>query len=322
MLLAALVHFACLAAADELSERQEMKSQVTNLFFAEDFKTLETVAAEFRTQRTRSPSGVWRLTTFYYAFNTVLPIENKDEIFWDRAKAISDRWVRQFPESPTSHVVRGIVLKLYAWKFRGGGYASTVSADSWPVFFSKLAEAREYLQRTKEFGSTDPQWYDVMADIAVAEGWESAEFEKLLEEGLTREPLYYQLYFTAVNYFTPKWGGDPTKIEAFANAAVKRTQKEEGSSLYARIYWVASQIQYGAGLFSGSDVVWDQMKHGIHDVLARYPDQWNINNFAYFACLARDRDETRRLMQMMADYPIMAAWRNPETFSRCMAFAR
>jgi hypothetical protein len=146
-------------------------------------------------------------------------------------------------------------------------------------------------------------------------------FEALVEEGLKREPLYYQLYFAAVRFFTPKWGGDPTKIEAFADAAVARTQKDEGFSLYARIYWVASQYQYGSSLFSQTGVVWPKMKRGIHDVLARYPDQWNVNNFAYFACLAGDRDEAKKLIGMIKGPPSVQAWRRQENFSRCAAWA-
>lgn len=190
----------------------------------------------------------------------------------------------------------------------------------WPIFYKKLGEAREYLLRHKDTAARDPHWYDMMAAIATAEGWDSAAFDALVEEGLKREPLYYQLYFTAVNFLTPKWGGDFSKIEAFADAAVKATRNDEGFSMYARIYWYASQYQYGSSLFSQTSVAWPKMKRGIQDVLRRYPDQWNVDNFAYFACLAGDREEAKKLIGMLSGPPSMQVWKRPENFSRCAAW--
>jgi hypothetical protein len=324
VLTAALLLAMCFATptiADELRQRQELTETVTTRFFAEDFDALERLATEFRTGKSRSASGTWRLTHFYYAFNSALPSREKDDGFWSRANAIADRWVQRYPRSPTAHMVRATVLVRHGWKFRGGGYASSVDPAAWPPFFKKLGEAKDYLRRHKDVASVDPHWYDSMAQIATAEGWDSRDFEALVDEGLTREPLYYQLYFSAVTFYLPKWGGDAGQIESFANAAVKRTQKEEGYALYARIYWVASQYQYGSDLFTRTGVVWPKMKRGIADVLARYPDQWNINNFAHFACLAGDRDEARKLIGRMSGVPIMQAWKTVETFSRCQAWA-
>ena len=325
MVLCAVLVVAMSAAAptfaDELRERQELTDLVTALFFAENFEALEKLATEFRSRKSRFAGGVWKLTVFYYAFNSALPPHNKDDAFWDRANSIADRWVQRYPRSPSAHNARATVLKRHAWKFRGDGYANTVDPKAWPVFFKKLGEAREYLRRHKDVAAVDPQWYDLMAEIATAEGWDSMAFDALVEEGLKQEPLYYQLYFTAVNFLMPKWGGDPAKVDAFADAAVRRTRKDEGFSLYARIYWVVSQYQYGSKLFSQTGVVWPKMKLGIHDVLARYPDQWNVNNFAYFACLARDRNETKKLIGMISGQPIMQAWQSPENFLRCKGFA-
>jgi hypothetical protein len=63
------------------------------------------------------------------------------------------------------------------------------------------------------------------------------------------------------------------------------------------------------------------MKRGIVDVLKRYPDQWNINNFAHFACLAGDRKETARLTALVTE-PIREAWAKDATlFARCRDWA-
>jgi len=101
-----------------------------------------------------------------------------------------------------------------------------------------------------------------MANIVIALNVNRSEFMKLVDEGLAKEPLYYQLYFAAMDYYTPKWHGNADDIEKFADSAVARTKKQEGYGMYARIYWTASQRQYGDKLFIESNVAWEKMKKG------------------------------------------------------------
>lgn len=123
-----------------------------------------------------------------------------------------------------------------------------------------------------------------------------------------------------MEYNAPKWGGSAQAIEDFARAAVGRTRKTEGEGMYARIYWYAAQSQYHDQLFSQSKVDWPTMKRGIHDVLARYPDAWNLNNFARFACLAGDRAEAQALAARVGDIPDADVWnRDRGEFQACRA---
>ena len=67
------------------------------------------------------------------------------------------------------------------------------------------------------------------------------------------------------------------------------------------------------------------MKTGINDVLKLYPDQWNINNFAFFACMAQDRPMTKALIDKIQT-PIKAAWQYedsvyPDYFAHCTDWA-
>jgi hypothetical protein len=123
-----------------------------------------------------------------------------------------------------------------------------------------------------------------------------------------REPLYYQTYFEALEHFLPKWHGDAEAIERFARAAVERTATQEGRGMYARIYWYASQTEYGNDLFNKSLAVWRQMRDGFDDVIARYPDPWNLNNYARFACLAGDKSKTRELLARIGPSVVHQAW--------------
>ena len=56
------------------------------------------------------------------------------------------------------------------------------------------------------------------------------------------------------------------------------------------------------------------MKKGIDDVLKRYPDQWNINNFTLFACQAKDREKARELFQLIKEPPLLAVWKSNSNY--------
>jgi hypothetical protein len=147
------------------------------------------------------------------------------------------------------------------------------------------------------------------------------QFESLLKEGLDRELYSYQTYSMALEYLLPKWHGDLVEIENFAQQAVSRTAREEGTSLYARIYWSAAQTQFGNELFAKSLAFWPKMKLGFEDVITRYPDAWNLNNYAKFSCLAGDKQKTPELITRIEGSVIADAWDPVFLFAQCRAWS-
>ena len=214
-----------------------------------------------------------------------------------------------------------MVLIEHAWAYRGGGYANTVKPEAWPLFEKYISLARQNLEAHKTVGAADPRWYETMLTVARAESWERHEFNSLLKEALDREPSFYQTYFMALEYLLPKWHGGTWEIEEFARDAVQRTSKQEGRGMYARIYWYASQTQYENELFSESFAEWPRMKEGFEDVIARYPDAWNLNNYAKFACLAHDKQKVRALLKRIGSDIVGPAWRSPSLLQQCSHWA-
>jgi len=308
--------------AGELEERAAIDERVAFLLSSKNYKELENLAQEYRVNKSRTPSGTWKLTHFYYGINDKSAnLDIEDENYWKTIKLRTEAWTKEYPKSPTPYIAHGIVMKQYAWKFRGGGFANTVPKEAWQPFREHLINAKAFLEKHKKIASLDPHWYEVMADIATALSVNRSEFQKIIDEGLKKEPLYYQLYFAAIAYFVPKWHGNAEDIGEFANSAVARTKDQEGLGMYARIYWSASQYQYGERLFIESNVVWDKMKKGIDDVLKRYPDQWNINNFALFACLARDKQKAKELLDLIKEPPVLQVWKSESRYLRYKSWA-
>jgi hypothetical protein len=309
-----------LSQGGELQEREKMKSNVSTLFLSENFSELERMANEYRTKQSRTASGLWKLTLFYAGIVQTANEENSADRYWTDLEAKTLRWANLYPNSPTPHIAHSIILIRHAWSYRGSGWAHEVHPESWKPFHLYIGKARQYLAAHKKVSKSDPRWYETMLVVARAENWDLADFNTLVEEAVSKHPNFYQIYFAAIDYLTPKWHGDKDKIEAFANYSANKTQSREGYSLYARVYWYASQAQYGVRLFTDSSVVWPRMKMGIDDVLARYPDQWNINNFSHFACLAGDRSKTKELIRLV-DTPMPQVWKDPGLYDQCRSWA-
>lgn len=299
---------------NELQTREKLKFKILQLFQDQKFEELDQLALRYQNNNERTKSGLWKLTIFYDAFNAYEHV--KDEVFWQYYFDTVDKWVA-LTDSSTAHLVKAQLYRSYAWSIRGGGYASSVPKEAWKPFKKNLAIANDYLDSHKEVAAANPQWYTVKLDILTGLGKDVDTVNQVFNEGVTKFPYYYQIYFNALRYLTPKWHGDAQKIEVFANKAVDITQDIEGMGMYARIYWSASQEQYDERLFYQSDVVWKKMRQGIFDVLDKYPDQWNIQNFAYFSCLANDKKTTRKLMKQVQKPIIMEAWKNENVYNKC-----
>jgi hypothetical protein len=303
--------------SSELAERDAIANQVTALLKNERFEDLDTLADSYRSGQARTSSGLWKLSLFYFGLEKMLPRQQHSPEIWALLGQPVEHWIERRPESPTAHLAYATMLINQAWGIRGTGYAKTVPQPKWEPFHAKVEEARAYLERVKFIASIDPQWYTAMLDIATLQDWPEAKYPALLAEGLDRHPLYYEMYFSAIYRNLPKWGGDAEKVEAIARNAVERTRASEGSGLYARIYWVASASQFGDDLFETSRVDWAEMKRGIDDVLAQYPDDWNLNHFAKFACLAGDHAKAAELIDRIEGEPLPAVWGASFYLERC-----
>ncbi len=307
--------------ADELEDRQQIGAQASALFMQERFAELEQLADRYRTTEARTRSGLWKLTLFYSGLTDLAFSDEKSDKYWDSIESKALRWVDAFPDSPTPRIAYSLVLIGHAWMFRGGGWGSEVKSQDWKPFHEYMKKAETYLLEHKDIAAADPRWYETMLAVARAQDWDIQRFKQLVDEAVARYPYFYQIYFAAIDYLAPKWHGSRQQIEAFADFAVSKTAEREGTGMYARIYWYAAQAQYRDRLFTDSSVVWSKMKKSIEDVLQRYPDQWNINNFAHFACLAWDRDETRELMGRIEGAPIPQAWEDEAQYRQCRTWA-
>jgi hypothetical protein len=312
-------------ASSEIEERMTIVTSVQNAFLQERFTELDQLSRGYRTDKSRTSSGLWRLSIFYGGLDTAMDAQTEGmerETAFRELERRTAKWAQKSPDSPAAHIAHSLALIDHAWAYRGNGYADTVKPESWAPFQRYIAMARENLEAHKLVAAVDPRWYSTMLTIARAENWNRRQFDSLLAEAFDREPLFYPTYFAALEYLLPKWHGGKNKIENFAQSAVRRTSKEEGRGMYARIYWFAAQTQFQNELFADSFANWPRMKEGFNDVVAKYPDAWNLNNYAKFAYLAKDKPQTRELLKRIGSEVVPEAW-TPQTLqAECEEWAR
>ncbi len=316
-----LLIFGLPARSEEWVTREQIQRQVIDLYLASDFSGLEELAENFRRTDERTSSGLRKLNLFYFSLSIAISEFTENNDGWDFALNRADEWVSTYPNSATAAIAKATTLEKHAEQVLGLAYSESANTKAWVTFFRRLSKTDDYLMQIQEVASSDPFWYYKRAHIMKRLGVGPEEFLPFAQSALERHPDDYQLYFAIADYFSPNSYGDAEVIESFARAAVELTKSSEGKAMYARIYWYLSQTEFGFSLFKESNVVWPDMRDGFVDILARYSDQWNIQNFAVFACLANDVEMTRKLIAQMEGRPIMMAWHKMGMVDHCFSLA-
>ncbi len=316
------LHRPCFAS--EFDERANMGTLVKDAFAHERFAEITSLAERYRVDKSRTASGLWNLTVFHSAMDAAIFDARAGREIAPGFLAVDEkinRWTTLQPRSPAAHLAHAQSLMAHAWAIRGGGYASSVKQEAWAPFYALVEKTRLYLEQTKPVAAVDPYWHEMMLEIARIQSWDARRFGAAFDAAVAREPLFYQTYFAAVDYFLPKWRGNVEDVELFARFAAGKTAATEGTGMYVRIYWYASQSQFGDDIFQNSLATWPKMKAGFDDVVARYPDDWNYNNYAKFACLARDRKKTHELLAKIGNRIVDDAWGKSGLIDTCRKWA-
>ena len=179
---------------------------------AEKFDDLDRMAAQLRSEKTRSPGGEWKLVYFYGALDKP-ELSDKDTL--DHLAHLR-HWIAQRPESITARVALATSLHRWAWEARGNGMANTVTAEGWRLFEERIQESLSVLKAAANLHEQCPQWYSEMMVVGLAESWDAAQMKEIFEAGIQYEPGYFRLYKQYANYLLPKWDGKPGDASAFA----------------------------------------------------------------------------------------------------------
>ena len=298
-------------SSDDQVVRDAIGKRVYALMDAQDFAGLNKLAADFRTTKARTPSGVWKLRVFYMSVSYHIAQAQPDGECVSTSLPMLKRWLAADPSAPAPVIAQASVVLEQAWCKRHD--------DAWGYdsFLADAAQADRLLEEHKTTASIDPEYYATAEDVGFVTKPDKADFDRLLTEGIAHEPSYYGLYFSALKYYLPDTHGSTEEVERIARLAMDKTKETDGIGAYARVYWV--YVDCGCSIWE-SAVDWQLMKRSMADVAARYPADWNRVNFAKIACQMGDGTEAARyLRQLKKDNGL--AWADQDEHQKCLAIA-
>lgn len=307
-------------ADDAITISSKIAKLAESQFYERNFVAINEDEYEYRTAQSRLPDGRWKLTFIYSNLGNVA--RRGDEVEWKKKINLVDEWIQKTPSQPAAYLAKAEILISYAWDARGGGWANSVTPEQWRIFHKRISEARKILEDSYEITKGNPYWFLEMEVIAKAQSWAEEEFDALYQAAVTAVPTYYFIHFRAADYYQPRWNGSKEKLRAFVDNAVSKSKSSEGMTLYARIYW--SQLwALQNKTFDDGYGEWDNMRQGFEDIMQQYPrSSWNLNAFAYYACMAKDWETFRRLSSQIGDQPHLSIWEKTSKFSSCKKLSK
>lgn len=294
-------------AAGELKVRQQIFDRVKQLMIARDYAGLDALELQYRTSHEVTPSGVPKLHELHAAIQSSFGNPNSHTDCRMAGDQVLHDWEEASPKSPALYITEAAVLMRRGWCWRGSGYAGEVPEDAWPKFRANVAAAEEVLVAHKDIVTKDPEYYSVMEDVYQAAPRDRPAFEALLNEAAAADAYYYPIYWGAYFYNLPEWYGSDEEVDAAARFAVKRTRAREGFGAYARYYWHASQQNCDCWKRA---IDWPSMKQAMRDVAKRYPDPWNLANFARLSCKMDNAETAKAYFTALGKFDGSEAWSN------------
>ena len=264
-----------------------------------EFKRLQSIVDGYVKSDSRGDDG--RHSLFLMTSSMSHWFESLDEE-WD--SHMSGRWTdweKYSPGSTLQPLCAAMHLQAAAWRARGRGFSSSVTAEGRQLFAERSQQAWKLLMANKDRSSSLPTWYELAINVGDDAGIPAETLEGLFNEGIRRHPGYHPIYFRYVRQFSPRWGGDWKTADAFIVDQSKAKTNKEGDVLYTRLYWLVDQYSGQTQEFFGESLVnWPRMRRGFEQLMAAYPrGARNHASFAAFACRAGDATTYAKLRQKL-----------------------
>jgi hypothetical protein len=304
-------------AADADSQPASVfQTTVRNFFNQEKFTQLEEIADAARSQKSRFQGGAWKIHSFYGAMQSPGSLTATDAA-WNAHMERLQRWIDFRPESSTPRVALAVSYLRFAWKARGNGTGDKVTAEAWKLFGERVRKAQDILEQARSISTKDPQWYQTMQTVALAQGWDHKQAEQLLEEASTVEPGYYYYYDAYANYLLPKWYGKPGDSETFVKSIADRVGGDEGALIY---FQVVLSLNCCKARAQAPEIAWDRVKQGFASLeQLDGSTSYERNALAFMAVRQGDREFAQQLFERIGNNWNDRVWGSKDKFESSKA---
>jgi hypothetical protein len=294
----------------DVNAGQDYARAIYLLLEQENFAQLDCVADAARKNKDRFSSGYWKLSAIYEGVaNTIEHGTNED---WNARLLHIQHWVASNPKSITAQIAEAQLHAYLAWVARGNGSSDTVSDSGWKLFNERMAEAKRLLETSPELKQC-PDWYWVMQQVALAQGWPVAQQRALLEQAVALEPTFYPYYRTFSYAISTNWYGQDGDSEKFALEMADRLKGDDGDII---AFEVAARL---APCCKTDDVVkrisFERIRRGYTALQKRYGKSFtNMNVMAFIAVRSDDAIYANSLLQDIGEQWDKEIWGARDSF--------
>lgn len=292
----------------------KLDKEVERLFKNRKFKELERLAQTLLDDNLADGTSAY--SRYMYSLSGVLvslsePSETLGEL---NSAQLLKEWEKQTPNSSHYKLAKLKYLISLAWKYRGSGYANTVTKEQFSKFHNQLRIAKKYAEIIKP-EVNNPQWYVDM--LAIYKGLElnGRDYLELANTAILLYPTFYEVYFRAADYLAPWWFGSKETLERFMFESANSLKDSDGLAIYARIFWTQHQPSHRL-LFNR-----DLMRASMLEIVNKYPDEWNVQNLAKISCEIKDAKTTKELLSLINMKPLKSVW-SPMQYDVCKMFVQ
>jgi hypothetical protein len=278
-------------------------------------------ADKYEKRQERFADGRWKLSFLLAGLDNAFATNARTDTDWDRFETDIRALARKHPDSPDVWLLLAMLHESRGWAARGMGTADTVTENGLRLFRTYLAASRATLEAHPL--PTNPAWHELRINVAGALGGEPRELDALFAAAIKQQPDYQSTWYTRLKYLEPQWGGSIDDMVAFINTGATIAAPPEGHAMMTRLLWIARKAGYQETA-DDPRIDWQKVKASNHDLLARYPDEWNAQWAFFLACTHSDKPETIRLLAQVKQEPSPALLQaaNAHLFNMCQDWAR
>jgi hypothetical protein len=287
--------------------------KVERLLSEEKFDELERTAGEARSSKARFAGGVWQLYIFYESLSKPMGGAKRPEPEWQEHFTHLKHWTAKMPRSVTAHIAFAEADLTYAWVARGPSFADTVKDEDWRVFAERLEPVSEELKLATASPQKCPHLYELMLELALAQGWDKKTTAEAFEKAIAFEPTYIHYYRQYANYLQSKWYGALGEAEAFAELSAERVGGEQGLFIY---FEIASLLNCGCEFEEPTThMSWDRIKQGYVAMEELYgASALKRNRMAYMSMQQGDKAQAQALFAQIGNEWEQRVWWNRANF--------
>jgi hypothetical protein len=276
----------------------------------ESFPQLDCLADATRKNKDRFSSGDWKLSAIYEGVaNTIDHATNED---WNARLLHVQHWVASNPRSITAQIAEAQLYAYLAWEARGHGYSDSVSDSGWKLFNERMAEAKSLLGKSPELKQC-PDWYWVMQQVALAQGWSVAQQRALLDQAVEFEPTFYPYYRTFSYAISTNWYGEDGDSEKFAIEMADRVKGDNGDIIAFEVAAKLAPCCKSDAVIKRVSI--ERIRRGYTALEQRYGRSFtNMNVMAFMAVRSDDAIYANSLLQSIGEEWDKKIWGTREDF--------